>query len=102
MIVPAIAFLLHRKRKQIIGGKGGAMTKHDEAFDKTYKKAERKMLREHRNLNYRNHERSPRSIDAIDIALDELSYVDEEFRVEDPSGGSSSNGNGVHGHDENG
>lgn len=106
MIVPAIAFLLHRKRKQIVGGKGGMMTKtkHDDAFDKTYKKAERKMLREHRNLNYRNHERSPRSIDAIDIALDELSYVDEEFRDEEGGGptNGAQNGNGVRGHDENG
>merc|ERR1712176_679999 len=99
MFVPAIAFVLHRRRQR--------MMSKDEAFDKTYRKAEEKMLREHRNLNYRNHQgRSPRNIDAIDIALDELSYVDEEFRDEEGGKNGHANGhhngeNGIDGEEEN-
>jgi hypothetical protein len=72
-----IVFLLHRRRRQ--RKPSSSMKKQQEIFQNTYKKAEQKMLKEHRNLNYRNHsELSPdRPKDAIDVALDELSYADE-------------------------
>ena len=59
-----------------------------ELFQKTYAKAEQKMLSEHKNLNYRNHQGTtptahPSNLqhtpDAIDMALDEMSYQDEAF-----------------------
>jgi hypothetical protein len=77
MTVPVIVFLLHRRRRQ--RKPSSSMKKQQEIFQNTYKKAEQKMLKEHRNLNYRNHsELSPdRPKDAIDVALDELSYADE-------------------------
>jgi hypothetical protein len=97
MIVPVVAFLLHRRQRRT----PTASTKNQqEIFQSTYKKAERKMLKEHRNLNYRNHsEMSPdRPKDAIDMALDELSYADEytdeKFHDEEggDTGGNSSDG----------
>eukprot|EP00535_Pseudo-nitzschia_heimii_P003912 CAMPEP_0197177826 /NCGR_PEP_ID=MMETSP1423-20130617/3287_1 /TAXON_ID=476441 /ORGANISM="Pseudo-nitzschia heimii, Strain UNC1101" /LENGTH=1084 /DNA_ID=CAMNT_0042627433 /DNA_START=399 /DNA_END=3653 /DNA_ORIENTATION=+ len=101
-LVPVSAFLLHRRRRRARGD-SKFPTKQDEAFDKTYKRAEKKMLREHRNLNYRNHSgQSPRSIDAIDIALDELSYVDEEFRDEEGAALSSTANGGADHHHRNG
>jgi len=75
MLIPVAAYMLYRRRKK------PAATKQQEIFQNTYKKAERKMLKEHRNLNYRNH--SPRSLDAVDMALDELSYHDETFDDEE-------------------
>jgi len=86
MTIPVVAFLLNRRKR-----KQPNVTKQDQVFNNTYNKAEKKMLKEHRNLNYRNHP-SPRSIDAIDVALDELSYVDEDFR--DEEGGKNEDGEG--------
>jgi hypothetical protein len=76
MLIPVAAYMLYRRRKR-----PAATKQQQEIFHKTYKKAERKMLKEHRNLNYRNH--SPRSLDAVDMALDELSYHDETFDDEE-------------------
>jgi len=76
MIVPVVAFLLHRRRRK------PTTRKEQELFQNSYNKVEKKMLKEHRNLNYRNHT-SPTSIDA---ALDELSYVNEEFKDEEGRG----------------
>merc|ERR1712157_630674 len=77
--IPVIAIFLARRKRN--GAK-----KDQEAFQSTYEKAEQKMLKEHRNLNYRSHEDgSPRKKDAIDVALDELSYNDDENSFRDES-----------------
>ena len=79
LVVVAIVFVVLKRRKK----KPSSIAKQQELFQKTYNRAEKKMLQEHRNLNYRNHH-SPRKLDAIDVALDELSYTNESFRDEDP------------------
>ena len=65
IMIPIIAVLMHRRKSKPSSG-----SKQQELFQKTYNRAEKKMLKEHRNLNYRNHT-SPREMDAIDVALDE-------------------------------
>lgn len=77
ILVPMIAVLMHRRKR-----KPSSISKQQELFQKTYNRAEKKMLKEHRNLNYRNHH-TPREMDAIDAALDELSYTNESFHDEE-------------------
>ena len=77
VVIALIALVLKRRKKR----KPTSVSKQQELFQKTYDRAEKKMLQEHRNLNYRNHH-SPRELDAIDLALDELSYTNESFHDE--------------------
>ncbi len=92
IMVPIIAVLMHRRKS-----KPSSVSKQQDLFQKTYNRAEKKMLKEHRNLNYRNHT-SPREMDAIDVALDELSYTHESFH--DEEGGPKEGGNGEDVEDE--
>jgi len=79
IFIPIIAIYLARQKRK-------GTKKDQDTFQSTYEKAERKMLKEHRNLNYRNHEDgAPRKKDAIDVALDELSYNDDENSFRDES-----------------
>jgi len=79
IFIPIIAIYLARQKRK-------GTKKEQDTFQSTYEKAERKMLKEHRNLNYRNHEDgAPRKKDAIDVALDELSYNDDENSFRDES-----------------
>lgn len=57
-------------------------------FEKTYNKAERKIVNEHRNLNYRDHSSS-----SIHDALDDIQYL-EEFHDEEGGRGHHSSGEG--------
>ena len=78
LLAVALVVLFVRRRRQT---RPSSTQQQQELFQKTYDRAEKKMLKEHRNLNYRNHH-SPRELDAIDLALDELSYTNESFRDE--------------------
>ena len=77
LAIALVALFVRRRRR----ARPSSTQQQQELFQKTYDRAEKKMLKEHRNLNYRNHH-SPRELDAIDLALDELSYTNESFRDE--------------------
>ncbi len=95
LVVIALVALVVRRRKT----KPSTNAQQQEIFQKTYDRAEKKMLKEHRNLNYRNHH-SPRELDAIDLALDELSYTNESFRDEPEDANASNDSDENEGEDE--
>eukprot|EP00532_Pseudo-nitzschia_australis_P005888 CAMPEP_0168177080 /NCGR_PEP_ID=MMETSP0139_2-20121125/8214_1 /TAXON_ID=44445 /ORGANISM="Pseudo-nitzschia australis, Strain 10249 10 AB" /LENGTH=894 /DNA_ID=CAMNT_0008096009 /DNA_START=504 /DNA_END=3188 /DNA_ORIENTATION=+ len=80
-----VAFILNRRRKR-------SKKQQQAMFESTYNKAERKIVKEHRNLNYRDHTSS-----SFNDALDDIQYI-EEFR--DEEGGTGRSGSPNSGGDE--
>jgi len=70
LIIPLVAFLWHRRRRP-------SKKQQQAMFKNTYNKAEQKIVKEHRNLNYRDHSHS-----SLNDALDGVSYV-EQFHDEE-------------------
>lgn len=80
IVAAMAAFILHRRRKP-------SKKQQQAMFEKTYNKAERKIVKEHRNLNYRDHTSS-----SFNDALDDIQYI-EEFRDEEGGTGRSGSPN---------
>ena len=79
LILAIVAFMIRRRQKP-------SKKQQQQMFEKTYNKAERKMVDEHRNLNYRDHSSS-----RFQDALEDIHYV-EEFHDEEGGIGRSGSG----------
>jgi len=91
LIIAAVAFIIRRRRRRRRSGRPSprSIKQQQNRFQKAFKNAERKVVNQHRNLNYRDHSSTSSSAFYDDAALDSIKFTgsDDVDKFHDEGGG---------------